>query len=98
MIPTSNGGTMEELNKILANPIVSTSLKAVAPEIGLAIAVVQSIFGARHKPKLENLLSIIDKQLAAMIKELATTKSRPRQQELEIRIHTLLGIIIEWDK
>ena len=93
---------MDEVAKILGNPAVRAGLKVVAPEIGLgldlAVTIVNGLFGSRRKPKVEKLVAVMDKQLAGYLKELTTTKSKLRQQELEIRIHTLLGIILEWDK
>lgn len=93
---------MDEVAKILSSPAVRAGLKVVAPEIGLgldlAMTIVHGLFRARRKPKIEDLLAAMDKQLASLIAELAVTKSRFRQQELEIRIHTLLGVILEWDK
>lgn len=93
---------MDEVAKILSSPAVRAGLKVVAPEIGLgvdlAITIVKGLFGSGRKPKAESLVAVLDKQLAGLLKELATTKSKLRQQELEIRIHALLGIILEWDK
>jgi hypothetical protein len=93
---------VDEVAKILSSPAIKAGLKVVAPEIGLgldlAVTIVSGIFKARHKPKIEELLAVMDRQLAKLIGELAVTKSRPRQQELEVRIHALLGVILEWDK
>lgn len=93
---------MDEVTKILSSPAVRAGLKIAAPEIGLTVdlvlTIVNGLFKARRKPKLDDLLAVMDKQLAVMLQELSTTKSKFRQQELEIRIHTLLGVILEWDK
>ncbi len=89
---------MDEVNKILSNPIVSGGLKIVAPQIALGIELIRSLFSSSSKPSLKQLLSAIDSQLASLLKELATTKSKFRRQELEIRIHTILSILNEWDK
>ena len=95
---------MEEVQKILQNPLVKAGLKVAAPEIALgvdlAILVVGSIFGSRKKkkPSAEKLLGAIDKRLADILKDLALTKSKGFRQECEIRAHELLGILNEWEK
>jgi len=89
---------VEEVTKLLSNPTIKAGLKVIAPEIGLALDIAAALFGASRKPKAEQLYAVVDCELAKILKELATTKSRARRKELEIRAHTILGIILEWDK
>lgn len=94
---------MEAVQKILQNPLVLNGLKMVAPEVALgvdlAMTVVSGIFGSRkRKPSAVKLLAAIDKRLAQVIKDLATTKSKYYRRECEIRAHELLGVLNEWDK
>lgn len=93
---------MEQVTKLLSDPALRAGLNVVAPQLGLALdlvgTVVKTIFGGKHKLRIESVIAIIDRQLVEHIKELTTTKSKTRQLELEIRIHTLLGIILELDK
>lgn len=94
---------MDEVTKLLNNPTIKAGLRVFAPEISLgldlAVTVISSLFGrGQRKPKVEHLYAAVDRELAKVIKELATTKSKPYRQELEIRAHTLLGIIFEWEK
>lgn len=94
---------MDEVQKVLNNPLVRNGLKVVAPEIGLgvdlAMTVVGGLFGSRRrKPSAQQLLAVIDKQLAGILKDLATTESKHYRRECEIRAHALLGVLMEWDK
>lgn len=93
---------MEQVTKLLNDPALRAGLHVVAPQLGLTLdlvgTVVSTIFGGKRKVEIGSLLAIIDRQIADHIKELTTTKSKTRQLELEVRIHTLLGIILELDK
>lgn len=89
---------MNEVSRLLANPAIKAGLKLAAPEVSLGLDIVAAIFGATRKPKVEQLYAVVDRELANVLKSLATTKSKVRRRELEIRAHTILGIILEWDK
>ena len=94
---------MQEVQKILSNPLVSAGLKIAAPEIALgvdlAVTVVGSLFGSRRrKPSATKLLAAIDKRLAKVLEDLATTESKHYRRECEIRAHELLGVLNEWEK
>ncbi len=91
---------MDEVKKILSNPILRTGLKMAAPEVALGIDLAMLLFGSlgARKPSIAALLRVIDQRLAVILKELAETESRLRRSELEIRAHELLGLLNEWDK
>lgn len=85
---------MDEVQKILKNPLVSQGLKTVAPQVALGVDIVTAMFASqRRKPRVEDILSIIDKRLAEVLKALATTESKHYRQECEIRAHELLGVL-----
>lgn len=90
---------MDEVQKLLNNPVLRQGLKIVAPEIGLGVDLVVGLFGAAKKEhSAKQLMSVIDKELAKVLEDLATTESRHYRRECEIRAHTLLGVLMEWDK
>ncbi|MCV0439710.1 MAG: hypothetical protein K5880_13875 [Hydrogenophaga sp.] len=94
---------MDEVQKVLQNPLVRTGLKTVAPQVALgvdlAVTVVGGLFGSRkRKPSAAKLMAVIDKQLAKVLEDLATTESKHYRNECEIRAHTLLGVLMEWDR
>jgi len=89
---------LNNVQSVLNNPIVRQGLMIAAPEIALGIDLVVTItkglFGSRkHSPSALELITIIDKRLAELLQQLATTKSRIMRSELEIRVHELLGIL-----
>jgi hypothetical protein len=83
---------MEEVQQIIANPIIRQGLKVVAPELALGVDLVLTIFGSKRK-RQPSLLPLVDKRLAFLLKEIATTKSALYRQECEIRAHELLGLL-----
>jgi hypothetical protein len=89
---------LNEVKKILSNPIVKTGLRVVAPElvigVDLALSVADGLF--KSKPSTETLVSVVDKRLAEMLSEIATTESKHYRRECEIRAHELLFILNEW--
>lgn len=89
--------TLSNVQDVLSNPVIRQGLKIVAPEIAIALEIVQGLFG-KKKPQASDVLKIIDARLADLIRQLATTKSRLLRNELEIRIHELLGILNSWNK
>lgn len=92
---------VEKVTEVLNNPAVKMGLKMVAPEVAIfadmIVPAVGLMFGRRRKPKADKLVAVIDEQLADILQDLATTESRARQRELEIRAHTLLGILVKWN-
>jgi|KBSSwiStaDraftv2_1062776.scaffolds.fasta_scaffold42619_5 hypothetical protein len=86
---------MDEISRAINNPAVKAGLMLVAPEIVFGVQAVVGLFSVwtKHKPDAHDILSIIDRQVASMIEELSTSKSKLRREELEIRIHTLLGVL-----
>ena len=89
---------MNEVLTILSNPLILQGLKIASPSVCLGVDVALAIINNKTKPSVAALLSVIDKQLALILKELSSVKSAYRKQELEIRAHTLLNILHEWDK
>lgn len=92
---------MEAVNAVLKNPLIKNGLAIAAPEIAIGVELVSGIFGGllgSNKRSAEQLLAVIDQELANVLKDLATTKSKHFRRECEIRAHTLLGILMEWDK
>ena len=97
---------MKEVQNILSNPLLKQGLKLVAPEIAIGIDLVVTAYnallgGEKRIPYAKHLLAlttVIDKRLAVLLEDLATTKSKARRRRCEIRIHELLGILNEWEK
>ena len=94
---------MNEVQKVLQNPVIRAGLKIAAPEIALgvdlAVTIAGSLFGSRkRKPSAQKLLFVIDKRLATVLEALATTTSEHYRREYEIRAHELLGILNEWEE
>ena len=92
---------MQEVQKLLSNPVFQLGLKAVAPEIAIGLDLIiaaTSAFMGMGDDGVDMLLSVIDERLAEVLKELATTKSKHRRREYEVRAHELLGILNEWEK
>ena len=92
---------MEEVRKILQNPIVRNGLRIVAPEIGVGIdlvLLVADVLFASNEPGVQQLLAVIDRQLAGILEQLVEVRTEAQKQELEIRAHTLLGILNDWGK
>lgn len=86
---------MDEITRTINNPAVKSGLMLLAPEIAFGVQAVVGLFSlwTKHKPDVTDVLSIIDRQVAAMLEELSHSKSKLRREELEIRIHTLLGVL-----
>ena len=94
---------MEAVTNLLSNPVIKQGLRMAAPEIALGVdlgvTIVGSLFRGRKKEKAaKRLLVVIDSELAKVLETLATTKSKHMRKECEIRVHTLLGVLNEWDK
>lgn len=94
---------MDAVKNVMSNPVVKQGLKIVAPElvlgVNLAVDLVGPLFRKKKKtPSATKLLAVIDKELAKVLETLGTTQSRGRQRECEIRAHTLLGVLNEWEK
>lgn len=92
---------MKEVQNILNNPLLKQSLKLVAPEVFLGLdllTVIGSSFFSSDPPPAKDLVAIIDKRLAAILKDLATTRSVLDRRRCEVRAHELLGILNEWEK
>ena len=90
---------MQEIQKLLSNPLIRHGLKVVAPELAIGIDLVSSFFSATAwEPSVEDMLAVIDKRLAVILEGIATTTSKRKRRRLEIRAHELLGILNEWEK
>ena len=97
---------MQEVQKILNNPLLRLGLKTVAPElalgIDLAVMTYDAILGGSQRiPYAKHLLGLtntIDKRLAELLEGIATTQSKHKRRDYEIRAHELLGILNEWTK
>lgn len=90
---------MDEVKKLLQDPLILQGLRIVAPEIAIGIDLVSSVFGiSRRRRSAEQVLAIVDKRLAEALRELATTKSKFRRNECEIRAHELLGVLNDWQR
>ena len=87
---------MDAVTNILSNPALRAGL-GNSMSIGLEVA---TILYSKIAMEVSNqrLLSLIDRELAYWAKEYSTTKSVVYKRELEIRIHTILGILNEWEK
>lgn len=91
---------MKEVQNILNNPLLKQSLRLVAPEVFLGLELLTAI-GSNlftRTPSVEELVAVIDKRLAVILQDLATTKSQSRRRQCEVRAHELLGILNEWEK
>ena len=92
---------MEEVTKILRNPLVRSALGIAAPEVAigveLIVGVADSLFGS-NEPRAQELLAIIDRRLADVLRQLAEVRTKTHRHELEVRAHTMLGILNEWGK
>jgi hypothetical protein len=97
---------MQEVQKLLSNPLIRYGLRAAAPEVAVGIELIMGTVGAimgskKRVPYAKHLLAlttVIDKRLAEVLEVLATTKSKHRRREYEVRAHELLGILNEWEK
>ena len=89
---------MEEVKAILNNPIIKNGLRIAAPEIALGVEIISGLFSSKRTTSAEQLLAVIDKELARVLETLATTESKNHRRECEIRAHTILGLLNEWEK
>jgi hypothetical protein len=94
---------MEEVQKVLNNPVIRQGLKVAAPELALgvelAVGFVTTLFGRRKRRlSVKKLAGVVDQRLAKILTDIATTKSKHHKQECEIRAHELLGILNTWEK
>jgi len=93
---------LKNVEAVLADPVVKAALNTVAPGIAVGIqvvgAVVDGLFRGWGSPSAKEVVKVMDQQLAEYIKELSSTQSKVYRRELEIRIHTILGVLNEWDK
>lgn len=89
--------TLSNVQSVLSNPVLRQSLKIIAPEVSIALEIVNSLF-LKQEPIASDVLRIIDLRLADLLKQLTITKSELLRSELEIRIHELLGILNAWNK
>lgn len=82
-------------------PAVQAGLKLLSPKIGIGIDLVVAILsGPEPEKKQQDVFKVIDRQIASLLLELSKpqTDTFAYRHELEVRIHTLLGVIFEWDK
>jgi len=93
---------MDEIQKLLNNPVIKNGLRIASPEIALGVEILSAVgsglFQGKKTPKATELLAVIDKRLAKVLNDLATTESRYYRRECETRAHELLGILNEWEK
>jgi len=90
----------DTLNDVLNNPAIKTGLEllmASRPELGLALSVATTLLnGWNEQAQTNTAIKTIDVRAAEHIKRLATQKLRPTEQnEIEIRLHELLTILIK---
>lgn len=83
------------LNNLLSNSTFTTALGIVAPQIVPFLPILNGLCGFRLK---KDTNQILENRLALVLKEITETKSPSKVQELEIRLHELLGIILEAKK
>lgn len=92
---------MDKVTELLKNPILRRGLMAASPEIAACVELISligdSLFKKRHAD-VKDLLNLLDTQLAEYIEKLATTESSLLKKEMEIRIHTILHVMMEWNK
>ena len=87
---------MDAVTDILSNPVLRAGLGSNMA-IGLEVAtLIYSKIAMQSANR--GLLSLIDRELAYWAREYSTTQSVVYKRELEIRIHTILGILNEWEK
>lgn len=93
---------LSKVDAALSNPAVRTGLRMASPEAALALDALRALTGGLFSKKTHaasEVLGVIDARLANYIRELARKGiSKPRKEELEIRIHELLGVLDAWDK
>lgn len=89
--------TLSNVQQVLSNPVLRQGLKIVAPEVSIALEIIDSLF-IESPPLASDVLKIIDLRLADLLKQLATKQSDLLRNELEIRIHELLGVLNAWNK
>jgi hypothetical protein len=97
---------MEQVQRLLNNPLFKTGLRIAAPEVAVGVELLMSTVGAimgskDRVPYAKHLLAlttVIDRRLAEVLEKLATTESKYRRREYEVRAHELLGILNEWEK
>lgn len=90
---------MDEIVKVLNMPAVQAGLKLLSPKIGIGVDLVVAILsGLEPEKKQRDVFKVIDRQIASLLLELSKPQTDAYRRELEIRIHTLLGVIFEWDK
>ena len=88
---------MENVITLLSNPAVLATLKVLSPEVAIGVDLVLAISKGLIQEQ-NPLLSIIDKKLTLILKELTDNPSLYRKHELEIRALQLLEIAAEWNK
>jgi hypothetical protein len=91
---------MSNLNDVLSNPALQAGIgifTKTRPEIGLALQVVSSLLNGWHEQSQINAaITVIDARAAEHVKRLATQKlSSTEQNEIEIRLHELLSILMK---
>lgn len=87
---------MDAVTTAISNPLIRASL---GPQALAGLELANVLYGTIiAKYNSHQLVNVIDAQLASYARELSTAKSRVLQRELEIRIHTLLGVLNEWEK
>lgn len=92
---------MDKVAEILTNPTIRRGLAIASPQIAAGvelITIVGSSLFKKRRSSLKKLLRLLDEQLAEYIETLATTDSKLLKAEMEIRIHTILHVMMEWDK
>jgi hypothetical protein len=93
---------MDKVTEILNNPVIRRGLMIASPEIAAFCVELITLIGSslfkKRDADVKDLLNLLDAQLAEYIEKLATTESSLLKEEMEIRIHTILHVMMEWNK
>ena len=88
---------LSNVQAVLNNPLVKQGIRVASPEVALGLEIIEGLF-AKPMREASEVLKVIDKRLAELLKQLAESKSKLAIRELEVRIHELLEILNEWSK